>query len=539
MMKHLAQDVLRVLRDAGALPLEAAPQSIAYFPRKQTDLAFRFGEPCAADLSEITRACRGTLVREVTASDKYVNVSLNASPLAERVLSNVEALGARYGVDVKLAGANMLVEHTSLSPVYPLNVSTFRSSVIGNALVHLYRCFGANVQARFWVEDHSRQLAVVRRGLQSLRMTIADLASVAVKIDHGIGAVFAATLYRVKASDLAGDGARLNRMFPLAGFDPKVSAGCAPGDMQLADTDKDDAMAIARLCIRGFDDTFASTGIRMDRYDFESGYQGSEQAMHVLQTLAGNTRRPNQGRPTYLLRNAVYYSLMLNECTRAVSVVSARQKDVAYASARLAETVHKGSGRSLEIVCFGDVYGSNHRNDSIGQGIFTTVDGLLSAHARELGQPEAVVAAGIKFALLRLNSHRVCDLSGQAPNIHRDFLQVLQTIASVERQLVVDDRAWSENMADDVGHDILLLKRLAVLPDLLTQVLQSAAFHAVARYVLDVANDTRGYVRRCLKGGRVPSRRLLAASRTVLLNALGVMGIEGETIRSAAGLEVV
>jgi predicted nucleic acid-binding protein len=532
-MKHLAQEVLNLLRDVGAIPRAEIPQNITYFPRGDADLAFRLGSGCVPCPPTVIQRCRGTLVRDIEASGNYLNVKLSAAQIANRILSNVEDLGIQYGFDNRLAGVSIVVEHTSLNPVYPINVGTFRSSAIGDALAHLLRGYGANVETHFWIEDQSRHLGVVACGLRRLGMTVADLASHATKGDHAIGSVFAATLYRATESVLATDRKLLTQMFPLAGISPEVPEGISSSNLQLTDDQRDEVLAICQLCIKGFGDTLSSTDIRIDRYDFESAYLGGAATSRILSAPEAAEDRPSEasGREwrdhhlNYFLRNAIYYAELLNEATRVISVVSIRQRDVARASARLAENVYPAPKRTVDVVCFGDVHAEDGARDSVKQGRFNSVDALLWAHARELGQPAAVVAAGLKFALLRANPARACKLIGSGATMHRDFLRILQTLETLDNRLASGDSIWSEAMEEDTVQRVNLLKRIAVLPEVLERVLQQTACHYLARYVLDLARDTRKYLQAHGAGGRSLSKRLLIASRLTLVNACKAMGV--------------
>ncbi len=540
MMKDLASEVFRLLCDVGAIPHQETPPTIRYFSRPDTDIAFRFGRACEPCPPAVIQACRSTLVRDIEVSGNYINIKLNGSQLAERILPRVESLGMQYGFDLRLHGLRIIVEHTSLNPVYPINVATFRSSAIGNALADLFRGYGARVETRFWIQDQSRHLAVVVRGLRSLAMSVADLACIAAKSDHAIGAVFAATLYKATGSQLANDKDLLNRMFPLAGFEPEIPVGINAVELQLTSDEKDEALAICKVCIGGFNDTFAATDVRIDGYDFESNYLGSAQTSRILHAL-GDPYMNAVGGPSeqgkrrrglsYFLRNAIYYAQLLNHCSRVVSVVSARQIDLARASASLAQGIDRNLERSIKVVCFGDVHACDRTNDSVKQGVFSTVDAVLSIHSRELGRSKSVIAAGLKFALLRCNARRTCDLSRSASETHREFLQILKTLARVDSQLAVHDGTWSESIPTDTSQEVTLLKRIAAFPDVLEQVLEYEAYHALARYVLEISSDIRKYLHGYRRaGGTLFQKRILAASRTTLVNALRAMGVKVEAI---------
>jgi len=176
-MKEVVDEVVHLLRAAGLISGVDSPQTVTYFPHRDADLAARFSVQCGVWSDSAAEVCRDTLIREVEVDGNYVNVKLDCRRFADKILTSVETLGFQYGFDRRLAGKRVFIEHTSLNPVYPINVATFRSSAIGNAMTHLYERFGADVETHFWVEDKARQISMVVRGLRRLGIAPSDLVS--------------------------------------------------------------------------------------------------------------------------------------------------------------------------------------------------------------------------------------------------------------------------------------------------------------------------------------------------------------------------
>lgn len=552
-MKEVVDEVVHLLRAAGLISGVDSPQTVTYFPHRDADLAARFSVQCGVWSDSAAEVCRDTLIREVEVDGNYVNVKLDCRRFADKILTSVETLGFQYGFDRRLAGKRVFIEHTSLNPVYPINVATFRSSAIGNAMTHLYERFGADVETHFWVEDKARQISMVVRGLRRLGIAPSDLVSMVKKGDHAIGAIFAATLYEFLNSELSSDTAILDRMFPLSGFSPNFHGNSESYDPKDSDVSNETEVAkLCELCIRGFEETFAATDVRMDHYDFESAHLNNVYASLIQEVVLDTKHAPNtdtetqHGRPrislNYLRRNAIYYATMLDACSQIVSVVSIRQADLASVSARLAEDVHNNSGKVVTIVPFGDVHVTGGQNDSIKAGIFNTVDALLLTHSKELHRHSNEVAEALKFALLRCEAGKTCELSGSAFQVHREFLQLLRTMESL-KQMSYQGNYVNEIHKEDGNREMALLKQIAVFPSVVERVVKSTEFHVLARYVINLAKETRKYLHRCIRekvAGDL-SKRVLAAVELVLSNALHVMGVkaqESERSRDLADSEV-
>jgi hypothetical protein len=323
-------------------------------------------------------------------------------------------------------------------------------------------------------------------------------------------------------------------MFPLAGIQPQIPRGISATDLHTFRGDKDEVLHICNCCIRGFNETLDATGIRIDKYDFESSYLGNDITSRVLALAQENTGTSEDTRSydgsakrhlSYYLRNAIYYAHLIGEAPHVISVVSARQEAIARASAALAERAQSASGQSVRIVCFGDVHCSDNPRDSVKQGVFHSVDAVLAGHADQLGQPISVIGAGLKFALLRCNPGRTCILNASAATVHKDFMRIIGTVETLDRGI----GGVSTDVIESGIHNeatIALLKRIAVFPRVLDRVLKSGAYHGLAKHVVDLAADVRRYIgnRKGVPGGH--SRRLLAASRATLVNGLCAMGID-------------
>jgi len=125
-----------------------------------------------------------------------------------------------------LYGQRFLVEHTSVNPVHPLHAGSLRSTVIGAALARLLRSAGADVEVRYFVNDHGRQVTFLRRIVPRVRW---ELAPHDLRTDELVGVLYA--LANMQDARRMADIERLTGRYPwLPGVvDVTASLGEAAG----------------------------------------------------------------------------------------------------------------------------------------------------------------------------------------------------------------------------------------------------------------------------------------------------------------------
>lgn len=539
-MKAVRDAVIDSLLEIGLLASRADIQEVIYFRASRADISLR--------------RRRGTLalpnvpvsigpIREVEVSGPYLNVVLNDEYLEEAVLQSIAREGPSFGFDSSLTGSRWVIEHTSINPVYPINVATFRSSVIGNALAHSCVRRGAVVKTHFWVEDSSRHVKLVVDGLRAMNETVDSLAAMHGKTDHVIGAVFAAALYKSRGRDQTFIDARLRQMFPRAHFVPSFGEErAATRDANAGASVEVECRAISDLCVRGFEGTFEAADISVDSYDVESE-ECTGQVLHdVLQRFndrkdqgvdVGGLHETDLDPSSYLARNVAYYRARLEGGDRVVSVVSHRQRDLMGRVLLLLRILWPEMAGNLQIMFFGDVTIGEAGLDSVSNGVFHPVDDLVSEHAVALGVTHKLIFASLQFALLRSKAAKTCHLSGTVTTLHRPFIRICLTLLKIRRIPISPRVSAAEPIRRD-GAYRALLKHIALLPDVLEDAAASISYHRLAHYCIEMSNAADAYMR--VTDGMLLDERLLSAADVALTNSIGAMGI---TISSGdlAGVE--
>ena len=101
----------------------------------------------AAQLAEAVALPAG--VEKVAAAGPYLNFFIQKSDLAKTTLERVFAEGARFGGSDLGGGRNICIDFSAINIAKPFHIGHLRSTVIGNALYHIYehmgyRCVGIN-----------------------------------------------------------------------------------------------------------------------------------------------------------------------------------------------------------------------------------------------------------------------------------------------------------------------------------------------------------------------------------------------------------
>lgn len=95
---------------------------------------------------ELASRLRATdLIQEIDSAGPYVNFKVNKSRLAQFVLTQIFEQEAAYGSDRIGQGKTVVIEFSSPNIAKPFGIGHLRTTVIGNALCHIFRKLGFEV----------------------------------------------------------------------------------------------------------------------------------------------------------------------------------------------------------------------------------------------------------------------------------------------------------------------------------------------------------------------------------------------------------
>lgn len=517
--------------------------------RVNADLAIRFKQPpqLVANLKDLKQH---DFIDEVVCDGNYLNITFDFAKITEIVCTLIESEGPRYGKK-SLNGRKVVIEHTSITPAYPINVTTFRSSVIGNALYTLFLWAGYDAKSHFWLHDGpSRHLEASGKGLLACGLSPETARG---KSDHTIGAAFLRGAGLIPKSG-GGRNEKLTlarRMFPFAdpicfSDGPPVStAGEVPSPSK-----------IAELCLRGYEQTYQMVGIRIDNYDRDSGHNWRGQIERLVEELKRrnlliytekdvritvNTDEmvliSGPGRPSYLLRSLAYAIARQTNNTHYIGIISERQKRIAdtieYISAQLTEPHQEDRSTFL---LYGDVFVDRKPNDSIKAGVFHSVDGLVEQVAAQQRTSPAWIMHCLYFAMLGQTTNKPMHIATsviQAPLKH--FLGMHLEVRRLRAQ--AQDLEFISLAAQVELRRMLIL--LWSFPDVITESAEKLRPQRITHLLWQLRQSWSGFLRanatmeRTARISLMP--RILGSLDQCLCNLWNCMGLEADNLLQLVG----
>lgn len=402
--------VADALQERGLIASTAEIKEWSIWPTRDCDVAVRVTSPGRVSRLKDDNALG--ITKRVERAGHYINIWLDLDELVAAA-----ALASRPVPNVPSVSRRIAVEHTSLTPVYPLNIATFRSTALGSALSRIASSQGERVASYFWVEDEAAQLALVTDAICHLRLGVSSGSTYfpSGKSDHVLGRLL--VLARHLRGRIGTDPEALARMFPLAASpDVHALAGMSFEEPFLQSADRRAvALEMATRCVEGFTETFKVAGVEQPQYVLGSEEIRGERLVRAMDSLRDFDRASPEGpryttealAPSYLVRNIAWFSWLAEHADELIIVAPARQRLVVERAAEVLLAQDR-SGTAVSPVLFGDVVDVSGELDRPSHGRFTSVDGYLASEGKRLGWREDSVASSLKLHLLSKGpSHRV------------------------------------------------------------------------------------------------------------------------------------
>ncbi|PJF46036.1 MAG: arginine--tRNA ligase, partial [Candidatus Thermofonsia Clade 3 bacterium] len=120
----------------------------------------------AAELAAAIAPPPDSLIGEVTATGAFLNFSLHPQRLAAAVLNEIETAGDAYGTVADGAGRTVVIDYSSPNIAKRMHVGHIRSTIIGQALVHIFRALGYRVIGDNHLGDWGTQFGIILAAMQ-------------------------------------------------------------------------------------------------------------------------------------------------------------------------------------------------------------------------------------------------------------------------------------------------------------------------------------------------------------------------------------
>lgn len=217
---------------------------------------------------EQTKKQTKELILDVKAVNGYVNFFVNKSYFFKETLGRIFNEKEKYG-SLNLKG-KALIEHTSINPNASPHVGRARNAIIGDILSHLLRFHGYKTDVHYYVNDVSKQIALLILGSKGDE-TFNDLLN----------------LYVGMSREIERNPKLNEKVFKIIekieSKDPEVIAKLKK---------------LVGICLEGQKEVLEKLGIFYDSFDYESVYVGKDKTKRILKMLkkTGRLKKDIEGR---------------------------------------------------------------------------------------------------------------------------------------------------------------------------------------------------------------------------------------------------
>ena len=485
-------------------------------------------------------------IDRVATRGPYLNLFLARGDRAARVIDAVLSAGDRYGCGATGTGMRALVEHTSINPNASPHLGRARNAWVGDTLVRLLRFEGYHLDVRFFVNDVGRQIALLVLGVGDRSPGFNELLQIYVDINRRLQA------------------------------DPELAAQVTQLLERLESGDPDTRAAFRRvveISVRGMRAVFADADVRYDRFDYESDYLTPERSKQLVERLRATGRlfEDEHGR---LVLDLDGFDL---PSRNPVLVITRGNKTSLYVLRDLAYTLDKmAAANDLNLVVLGEDQKLYHRqlqaalsllgSDAptavhysfvlLGEGSMSSRQGNLvllddfaaeakrkaaaelraRGHAADPAVAKAVAYSALKYSFLRVaNDKQVVFNWDSAMSFEGEsgpyLLYSHARICSIVRKYGKELPSGADFGVLETEPETALIKLLDELPDQVARALRVRSPHVIAGYAFAVARQFSTFYHACpilQEAAPLREARLLlaAATRQVLANCLGILGIE-------------
>lgn len=485
-------------------------QMVSWFPSVPYD-----GYSCAVRFKTNifnNQIVENSIFDKIDIINNYINVSINDEILSNKVSSYVIKQADGYGITNIDCVYNeaVAVEHTSQTPSYPINLATFRGSVIGNVLVSMLRKYKIPVSAHYLVADTSRNIDIILE-----HYSIDEIFSwrKEAKEDHLCGVLFCNALSRIVKLK---QELKVCEMFPCVNKNLFVAI---ERDTIKEKYSKDDIKQYCEFCIQGHRETLENAHIGIDLYDYETkAIKDVDYNFFVDSETA--RRNLSEEKISYLWVNCAYYSYLAKKYSTIISVVNNRQE-------QKINEVLSNLKKDIQFrpLFYGDVKISENNItmvDSIKNGCFHSVDEYVREASEVISVDRKTICDALKLLLL---SKRFSQPISLDVRLFSDLKKYVEIVIFIRSQI---DNMKKTN--DVSSNDAVLARYLIMAFSIFTinniyapqsSSIRNLNIHKIVAYIEMIV----AYMREKYSQSLLINKNIAIACKQVLENAFSILGI--------------
>ncbi len=502
----------------------------------------------AAELSEKIKL--NQYIQRVESVGPYLNFFINKEKLAEITLKKILKEKKKYGSSNVGKNKKALVEHSSINPNAEPHVGRARNALIGDSIVRILKFQGYRVETHFFVNDIGKQIAMLVLASRGKKVSFKELLKIYVDMNNKI---------------------KQDPTLEKEVFD--ILYNFEKGNKYV----RKEFQNVVNICIKGQKEILGELGIKYDFFDYESKYLLNKKIDRILkelldkeecfkdsegrvvinqEELSREMKSPyfvltrSDGTSLYPLRDLAYTMDKMDRASDKNIVILGEDQKLYFKQIKLAlrllnykspEVVHysfvllktgKMSTRKGEVVLLSDFMEESKAKARKEIEIRGKIDNVENT-ARIIGY------GALKYSILKVSPEKnvifdwnsALSFEGEtAPYIQYSYARAASILRKANQN--IGEINYSLFKEED---EIKLITELAKFPSIVLEATEELRPHLIAVFAYSLAKIFNEFYHSCpciIEDKKLRNARLalVLATKTVIANALGLLGIESPEV---------
>jgi len=476
----------------------------------------------------------------------YVNFEINYDLLAPELIKRIEDKKNSYGSLNQGKGEELLIEHTSINPNAEPHMGRCRNSLIGDFMSNLYKFLGFNVERHYFINDLGKKIALLVIGIENYGLRTDDFSEI---LD----------VYVKIVKDAESDESLEQKAFDYLEL-------VENGDKEMTQKFK----TITDKCVQGQMKIFAELDIHFDVFTHESDYVHNNNLESILEKIRtkGKLKEDEEGRyyvdlsgfdiptksPVLVLTRSnktslypikdIAYTIYKMELNNKHNFIVLGEDQMVYMQ-QISAVMDILGYKSPELISYGYVLLDGNKMGA-SKGNYVLVSDFLNEIKKELKKnfeernltidEEALrilCNACIKFPMLNVAKQKGVNFNMEAATsfIGESGIYILYSVVRIN-SILKNNKAMKEEIKFNNTIEQQIIKDLYYFEELVDNSLVTKEPSNLTKYIFNLTQKFSTFYEQInitneedevLKSSRI---RLLNCTKTVLTNALSILGIK-------------